>query len=239
MSNNLILLFIKGETMHWLTAVGLILIGLGTALTIIGQQKVNDKSNDLLQVKSNKIEELSQINVKLSETNSELLKQSLDQITGGDSWAYISSGLHTLQGIPNQPFMLVLNHIGDYPLYDLKIEIFEAEFSKEATPKSHTLTKVFAKDIGTLNKNMHPESVGIIELPNKIRVDYLVKLKAKSRTITQHWIFIKKEDNYWSTALKVFTFKPNKDGSFSKVELFQRMDADFPEKKINWIETGV
>jgi hypothetical protein len=225
--------------MHWLTWIGILVIGIGTALTIIGQQKVNDKSNDLLQAKSNKIEELSQVNLKLSEINSELLRQSLNQITGSDSWAYVSSGLHTLQGIPNQPFMMNLNHIGDYPLYDLKIEIFEIEFSKDANPKSQTLTKVFGKEVGTLNKSMHPESLGIIELPNKKRVDYLIKLKAKSRTITQHWIFIKKEDNYWSTAQKIFKFKPNKDGSFSIIELLQRIDADFPEKNISWIEIGV
>lgn len=59
--------------MHLLTWIGLILIAVGTALTIIGQQKINDKS-------SHKIEELSQENVRLSVEMKKQLKNQIDEI---------------------------------------------------------------------------------------------------------------------------------------------------------------
>lgn len=41
--------------MHWLTWIGIIFITFSTAFTITGQQKINDKSNQSLQRKSDKI----------------------------------------------------------------------------------------------------------------------------------------------------------------------------------------
>ena len=222
--------------MHWLTWIGLLFIGIGTAFTIIGQQKLNDKSNELLQIKSDRISELSQENLKLAEKNTELSQQSLNQITGGNSWAYLSGGVPTRNGIANQPFMPILNHVGDNPLYDLKIKIFDIETSNGIAPKSYTLTNILEKDVGTLNKTLHPESIGLIKLPDKGRVDYLIRLNARNGEIIQHWIFIKNTNNCWNTAKKIFKQKPNKDGSFSKIELLQQIDPDFPEKNIEWIE---
>ena len=70
--------------MHWLTWIGLIFIALGTALTIVGQQKLNDKSNELLQAKSDKIAGLSQENIKLSSELSEINKEIAATVTGPD-----------------------------------------------------------------------------------------------------------------------------------------------------------
>lgn len=43
------------------------------------------------------------------------------------------------EGMANQPFMMILNHIGDNPLYDLKLEIYEIEFNNNGAHKSHIL----------------------------------------------------------------------------------------------------
>jgi hypothetical protein len=83
---------------------------------------------------------------------------------------------------------------------------------------------------------LHPASLDIIELPSNDRVDLKVQLSAINGEITQHWIFVKKENGYWATAKKVFKYLPNNDGGFSKVELFQEIDTDFPLERINWIE---
>jgi len=222
--------------MHWLTVIGLVFILIGTAFTFLGQQKLSDQSNKLLQEKSDKITELSQDNIKLSKSNADLSQQSLNLITGGDSWAFVSGGIYTAEGIANQPFMLILNHIGDNPLYDLKIEMYEIKFNNNGSNKSHTLSKIYSKDIGTLTKTLQAVSLDIIELPNKDRVDYKIKLNARNGEITQHWIFIKKTDNSWSVATNVFKHTANNDGGFLKIDLFQKIDPDFPVNNIEWIE---
>lgn len=222
--------------MHLLTLIGLVFIALGTGLTIFGQQIINNKSNASLQKKSDENIALSKVNVRLSEINSDLSKQSLDQITGGDSWAFLSGGISTLDGMANQPFMLVLNHVGQSPLRGLNIEIYNIKFSDNTVPKSHTLTTIFKKEVGTLANTLYPVSLDIIELPNEDRVDLKVKLNAINGEIIQHWIFVKKENGYWSTAKNVFKFLPNKDGGFSRKELFHEIDTDFPETSINWLE---
>ncbi|MDY7035950.1 MAG: hypothetical protein SV375_07285 [Thermodesulfobacteriota bacterium] len=66
--------------MHWLTWVGLILIAVGTALTLIGQQKINDRSSKIIQDKSEKIEELSQENVRLSGEMKKQLENQVDEL---------------------------------------------------------------------------------------------------------------------------------------------------------------
>ena len=66
--------------MHWLTWTGLILIAVGTALTYIGQQKTNDKSSQDIQAKSEKIEKLSQENVRLSVEMKKQLQSQIDEI---------------------------------------------------------------------------------------------------------------------------------------------------------------
>ncbi len=222
--------------MHLLTFAGIIFIALGTALTIYGQQIINTKSSESLQKKSDESIVLSQLNIKLSEINSELTRQSLNQITGGDSWAYLAGGIPTLEGVANQPFMLVLNHVGKDPLREVKVEISNIEFNNNTINKSHTLRSIYTKEIGSLPNTLQPKSLDIFMLPNKNRVDLKVNLNALNGEIIQHWIFIKKENGFWTTANKVFKFIPNKEGGFSKVELFEKIDTDFPVKDISWIE---
>lgn len=66
--------------MHWLTWIGLILILVGTALTIIGQQRINDRSSQTIQAKSERIEQLSQENVRLSVEMKKQLKNQIDEL---------------------------------------------------------------------------------------------------------------------------------------------------------------
>ena len=74
--------------MHHLTWIGVFLILFGTAVTILGQQKLSDKSNDLLQLKGDKIAELNQENFNLAKLNAELLEQSLNQVRGNRGHAF-------------------------------------------------------------------------------------------------------------------------------------------------------
>jgi hypothetical protein len=113
--------------MHWLTLIGIVFIALGTAFTIIGQQKINDKSNILLQSKSDKIAELSQQNIELSSELSKTNKEIAATVTGGDSFCYLfplpSFGkLNTLD--------FNLQHMGKYPVYDAFIRVWDSSCLK-------------------------------------------------------------------------------------------------------------
>jgi hypothetical protein len=105
--------------------------------------------------------------------------------------------------------------------------------------KSYDLNKIFEKEVGTLNRTIHPENLNKIQLPDKNRVDYLANLNARNGEITQHWIFIKNKNNCWSTAKKVFKVKTNRDGGYSKVELSEKIDPDFPEKKSSGLNSKI
>lgn len=101
--------------MHLLTYIGIALIAIGTLLTIMGQQKIADRSTKLLQDKSNKIELLSS---KLSETNQEIAAT----VTGGESFCFL---------FPNPSFGKIntidfhLLNQGKYPVYDVFIRIWD------------------------------------------------------------------------------------------------------------------
>lgn len=113
----------KGNIMHWLTWIGIVLIALGTAFTIIGQQKINDKSNTLLQSKSDKIAELSQQNIQLSSELSKTNKEIAATVTGGDSFCYLfpSPSFGKLNTIDFN-----LQHMGKYPVYDAFIRVWDS-----------------------------------------------------------------------------------------------------------------
>ena len=57
---------------HTLTWIGIVLLGLGTLFTIWGQQKINDKYSKELVSKTERVEKLSEENIKLSKENTKL-----------------------------------------------------------------------------------------------------------------------------------------------------------------------
>ena len=117
--------------MHWLTWIGIIFITLGTAFTIIGQQKINDKSNESLQRKSDKMTELSQENIRLSSELSKVNQEIAATVTGGESFCYL---------FPSPSFGKVntidfnLNHMGEYPVYDVSIRVWDASCLNRMDP---------------------------------------------------------------------------------------------------------
>jgi hypothetical protein len=119
---------VKGKPMHWLTWIGIVFIALGTAFTIIGQQKINDKSNILLQSKSDRIAVLSQQNIELSSELSKTNKEIAATVTGGDSFCYLfpSPSFGKLNTIDFN-----LQHMGKYPVYDAFIRVWDSSCLKK------------------------------------------------------------------------------------------------------------
>ncbi|HEV8512452.1 MAG TPA: hypothetical protein VGQ59_04220 [Cyclobacteriaceae bacterium] len=211
-----------------------IIIFIGGLLSVLGvfiaaRQAINDSEE--LDKKNKKI-------IELTEENARLSKQALDQITGGTSWAYVKSGLDFLHGIVDQPSIWTINVVGEIPLYDVSVVISEISHDNTLPTKSYKLTPILSKEFGTVTPSLHPDHVGLITLPkNKKRTEFQVKIKARNGEITQHIIFIKKDDGHWTKAEKVFRYRPTDKGGFKKEVLSEKINDDFPDKQhVLWIE---
>ena len=101
--------------MHELTIIGLVVILIGTALTFIGQQRLNDRSSQLLKVKSDTIESLTK---EISKINQEIAAT----VTGGDSFCYL---FPSVSRVDDNTIDWQINHLGDYPVYDVFIRIWD------------------------------------------------------------------------------------------------------------------
>lgn len=210
-----------------------IIILIGGSLSVIGvyiaaRQAMKDSVE--LDKKNEKI-------IGLTEENARLGKEALDQITGGTSWAYLRSGLDTLHGIMNQPSIWTINVVGDIPLYDVTVSISEIIHVSSLPTKAHNMKTILSKEVGTVTSSLYPEQIGLITLPSdKNKVEFLARIKARNGEIIQHIIFMKMKDNYWRIAEKIFRYKPESNGRFKKEILKERIDIDFPQKDIEWVE---
>lgn len=201
-----------------------IFIIVGGVLTLIG---AGFASYEALRDKDTTIE--------LTKKQVEIAEKSLKHITGGDSWAYLTSGLHSAHGVLDQPFAIIVQLVGDYPLYDLTVTLEEI---KRNADHSYNSKEILSRNIGTLTKSIRrPEIIDVMTLPkNKEKVEYIARLKARNGEIMQHWIFIKKSDGNWAVATKVYRFELKENGAFAKKDLHLQIDNDFPDKHIAWIE---
>jgi hypothetical protein len=148
--------------MHWLTWVGLLFIALGTALTLMGQQKVNDKSTQLLQAKSDKIAELAQENIRLSSELSEINKKIAATVTGGESFCYLFPSL-SFGELNSIDFNL--QHMGEYPVYDASIRVWDSSCLERID-----YTKIFESHHGYRTKEVtYEEWLAMKEDPQFIR----------------------------------------------------------------------
>lgn len=210
------------------------IIFIGGLFSVIGaflaaRQAINDGKE--LDSKNGQIIELTKENAKLS-------KQALDQITGGNSWAFIKSGLETADGIMNQESIWTINLVGDIPLYDVSLTLYEVKHNKTLPNKTRELNNVLAKHFGTITPSLHPDKIGLLNLQSDNgKIEFLVKIKARNGEITQHIILLQKQDKFWAKAEKVCRYKPADNGGFRKEELKHKIDDDFPDKdQIKWIE---
>lgn len=152
--------------MHWLTYIGIAVIGIGTLLTIRGQQKIADRSTQLLQDKSNKIELLSS---KLSEINQEIAAT----VTGGDSFCFLFPN-PSLGKINTIDFHL-LNQ-GKYPVYDVLIRIWD-----DSRAESFDYGQILEKHLGFRSK------VVTLEEWSKMKEDpkFIAQSKAMEKEIIE------------------------------------------------------
>ena len=75
------------------------------------------------QEKANQIAELSQKNAELALKNTELNNKIANTITGGNSYCYLLISAHS----ESNTIDLMLVHKGEYPVYDVEIQIHDIE----------------------------------------------------------------------------------------------------------------
>jgi len=213
--------------------VAAFLIFLGGLISAVGALIAAKEAIDDKLAIEKKNEEI----ITLTKENAKLSKEALDQITGGESWTYLTIGVRTTKGIPNE-FGISCNVVGSNPLYDVTIEISELTHKTNLPTNSTELKSIFLKDLGTLTKSLYPDMIGILKLPNdKSRIEYLSRLKMRNGVVNQHLIFVKKENGHWTMATKVYRFKQADNNAFKKEDLYTLIDEDFTDKdNIKWIE---
>ena len=185
---------------HWLTILGIILIGLGTLLTLLGQQEIFNRSNKQLSEQTDKIAELSKDNIELSKEISKLNKKFTADLTGGDSYCYLSP-------IRSTKFLsLQLIHVGKYPLYDIDIRIFDTtkleNIEKKRNFKNKPLELYKRYPVGNL---MPGRTLFLDPLPLSTSIrnqKYAIDINARNGYVSQK-IYARYEENKWYLAYKV------------------------------------
>ncbi len=150
-----------------LTYIGIALIAIGTLLTILGQQKISDRSTKLLQDKSDKIELLSS---EISETNQKIEAT----VTGGESFCFL---------FPNPSFGKIntidfhLLNQGKYPVYDVFIRIWD-----DSRAEGFDYGNIFKKHLGYQSKVVTQEEWSQM----KDDPEFIAQSKAIEKEIKEH-----------------------------------------------------
>ncbi len=233
--------------MHWITILGIVLIAAGTLCTFIGQQIIADKGNKELIAKSEKVEKLSEDNMRL---NKELLdksgkveKLSKDNMQlnreiaqfNKETAGYIAGDSYCVavfdkfnEGLDN--VVITVTNEGNNPLYELSMTINELDENLHA-PGGGKLFKNSEETFKAL-QNDFTVSLGIIppkrgtmfpaEWPffKKKSRNYNITFTSRGGEFTQLYraAFIKGQ---WRTAIKVY--KQNIDKP-----LYEKIDPDYP-----------
>jgi len=153
-------------------------------------------------------------------------KETINNITGGDSYCYVG-----IRSDPHGAMNFSLEHVGEYILYDVTVEIFDTTklqaLAKDMEGFSHDLSKEewsrFVKEHDVIEDylslkeksriyrqswpSLPPGSIAIpiysATLPdNKPEQRYLVKIYARNGIITQPIIFLK-VNGKWQVSMRV------------------------------------
>lgn len=168
--------------------------------------------------------------IELQQKNIELNNQALNQINGGDTWCYLHGGARNPNGgFWNMPISYSIFMMGNYPLYDVNIEM------SEYSPDLRRSRQLFKFEIGTLKNSMRPTYLPEIILPDVEKVDYLARINNRNGDIIQHLAFVRLSKDAWLTGTKVFRQILVNDRAIKTIELFEEIDDDFPKEGYKWM----
>jgi hypothetical protein len=177
------------------------------------------------------VSELNKELTKLKQENIELTKETLDAITGGDSYGYIRSGLDGgMNEIMNQPSMWIIRVQGTHPIFDVRAEMVRVT----PTTNGYGYNIVLSKTFGTIIPTVNGETFGLFN--HTLFGDQLeigIRITARNGVINQNILLIKRDDK-WLKAEKVERITPHPAGGFKVQKLAETVHPDFPKEKINF-----
>jgi len=230
----------KTMKIHLFSIIGIIMIGFGTLFTFLGQQVISDRSNQQLSNKTEKLERLSEENMRLNNEINKLNKKIAADLTGGDNYCYF---LPSRPGEKSNIIDLMLINEGDYPLYDISVKIDDVEKMMEILHKeqdagnlpydSTTLSNaMFAEAsqvlrIGNLGPHQAMQLSGIQIPSNVVKKSYNINIMARNGSLVQ-LLRYRRIDNQWKMAVKIMR---------GKDIIKENIDEDFPRNEdgeISW-----
>jgi len=211
---------------------GVAFIGIGTFLNATEQAKVE---NDLIiELKKNS---------KLNEKIAQISEKSLATITGGKSYIVV---MPTFMSKDREYVSLIVTSYGDYPLYDVKIDITDVDLSSEientfSLEEKNSKPGLVVSEImkATYNYTVGNKTQGQAKLiPYKFKLNHngLNKRRFSINIFARNGIFneqlrMKKIGNDWVSAYKVTTSPPN---NAEKKILFTRVDEKYTNVESDW-----
>lgn len=210
---------------HWLTILGIILIGIGTLFTILGQQKNTDISNQQLNNKTDRIQTLSEENIQLNKEINKLNSKISGYLTG-DSFC-----VATFEKYNDELEIVNINisNEGENPLYDLTMSITEIEDDpkgkvfKNAEEFYRELVKDLTTNLGTIapkHGRMFPVRWPYLKKTNR---NYNITFNTRNGDFTQfsRSLFV---NGQWRTAIRVFRQNPDNP-------LYEKVDPEYPRNE--------
>ncbi len=177
--------------------------------------------------------------IKKSDENS-----TLEQLTGGETFAYLTNYYWGNDGIGGDNIELVINLEGNTPIYDLNISIYEfffedlnADYSLKHTQKkgrdhktaSYKKMLIAKQYFGTLHQNPTRELFKKITLTKQPLHYYIISLRARNGEVQQHLAFSRNGNIGWYYATIVCKFHYNYKKNRNQVKSY-RMEKIYEEK---------
>ncbi len=175
-----------------------------------------------------------QSNAALMKAKEEIIEKDeyiLSHVTGGNSFCYVDIG--SISGDGNSGTWVV-NNGGDYPVYDVQIDIVDLATISQITTGS-TLQQVMSmRDIIQMG-NIHPHTARMLidplDLSNQKELRFNIFIVARNGFTVQHLRMIRVE-NKWLHATRVLKRKGDVD-----VTLFTEIDDNYPRDEngnVSW-----
>ncbi len=212
--------------------LGIVFIAFGTFLSAVKQSKLEQEQIELLKNNS-----------RLNQEIAEISKRSLDSITGGDSYVVV---MPTFTSKDHDTLSLIVTSYGDYPIYDIKIDVVDLDQSRELENQfsfeekknnpslvvSQIMKAHYSFDIGNKTQGQGK----FVPVNFKLNYKNLTKRGFNIKIFARNGIFneklrLKKIDNVWVSAYKVSSTYGTK--SEEKV-LFTRIDEKYTEIDSDW-----
>ena len=216
--------------------------------------ELTEEVSELSESNFTQINEKNENIIELAIENSKLQKNALEQITGGEKFAYLSNKYWSDSGIFGYNIELVINLKGNIPLYDLNISLYEIVFVDSTDNDIGVIKeiggngtvsyreKLISREyFGTLHQNPTREVYKRITLTKRPFHYYRISLRARNGEVRQHLVFYKKENAGWHFATKVFKHYYNYDEnddevrSFGRKKVLEKKTEGFPFETFTWL----